>query len=220
MKKSFIIIFLLAMGSTLLFAQESPRFGLRAGLSYTNNILTNTDKTAFDNKYRFSYHFGLTGEFTIADHISIAPELLYSSKGYYSEGSIDTTPSGDSKTHYNYLTAPIFLNFKPIDELRFGIGTEIAYLLSAKSKFDSEDIDLLNWWSNDQDWEVNRLEFALAGGMSIDITRELSVGARYFHGLTGILDPIQITNELGQPTGKEGKNVNRTFQLSFAYLIN
>lgn len=98
-------------------------------------------------------------------------------------------------------------------------GPEFNYLVSTKSKFDSETIDLIDFW-DDSNLDFNRFEFGVGGSISAFVTDEFSIGLRYFNGLTTVIEGVQLTDDQGSPIAEDAKLANRTFQLSVAFLLN
>ncbi|HBH23212.1 MAG TPA: hypothetical protein DDY13_07290 [Cytophagales bacterium] len=218
MKKALLTFLLIVVGSTTIIAQPQIKFGIRAGLNYTNTSVISEISVAIDHKYRFSYHTGIVSLVTLNDKISISPELLYSSKGYKSPAQANTNPSGDVYVHYNYLSVPILLNYHLTDKIYLSLGPEFNYMLSAKSKFDSGSIDLFDFWE-EHNFDVNRFDFGISGGISIFLIDQLTISGRYFHGLSSVFKGVQQNDENGNPLDEDLKFLNQTFQLSVAYLL-
>lgn len=196
-------------------ARAQTKFGFKAGINYVNNVYVNTPNGSNgENKYRLGYHAGVFGNIGISNKVFLRPELLFSNKGHKFDGSATFQPAGDGAVHLNYFNLPLLVEYHLFDRLYLLAGPEFGYLVSAKSKFDSETIDIKNSFDNDFD-------FGLATGLSFALNEKFTIDARYTHGLSSIVEPIQLTDNMGNPiTNKdEVKLQNRAFQLSVSYLI-
>ncbi|MGL1888998.1 MAG: PorT family protein [Reichenbachiella sp.] len=219
MKTNLIALIFLFISASA-YAQSLVQFGIRAGTNYVNNVLVPNDTGEPQaNSYRLGYHVGIQTRIKLNDKLFLSPELLFNSKGYKSEDIAGSTPAGEGKINYNYLSVPILLEYRPISRLSLLIGPELNYLLSAKAKYESETIDLLEFWENFVDY--NKFDLGLGFGTEYLLTDELTIGVRYFHGLTSIFDAnVFLTDEQGNVVSEDKiRNLNRTFQLSISYIL-
>jgi opacity protein-like surface antigen len=209
--RATILLFILL--STFGCVKAQTQFGIKAGVNYVNNVAVNApDGINDDTKYRPGYHAGIFGRLEYSNKLSLRSELLFSNKGYKFDGEANAQPSGDGSMHLNYINLPLLVGYEIVDKLTFMLGPELGYLLSAKSKFESETIDVKNIWDNDFD-------FGLSAGANYSISEKFAVEIRYSHGLSSVIKDITITDESGLPTGETVKFLNRTFQLSAAYQL-
>lgn len=217
------LVSVLASLPAILSAQPSLKLGGRVGANYVNTIHNiDIDGYSYGTNYRFAYHAGIIGVVLLNNKLSVSPELLFSSKGYKNKGNVQSSPSGVSRVHYNYLSLPVLLGYRVHEKMTLSLGAEYSYLLSAKSRFDSETINLLQFWEG-AGFDVNRSDIALGGSVELHLTDQLSLGSRYFHGLVSVVGyDVQLTDEQGNLLLNEGRLAlqNRTFQLSVAYTLN
>ncbi len=209
------------MNSALVSAQSKTQIGIRAGVNYVNNVLLPNDSDLPQaNAYRIGYHIGIHTKIQLSDKLYLSPELLFNNKGYKPNRDVNTFSSENIRTNLNYLTIPILVEYRPIQNLALQVGPEFGYLISAKTKFESETVDLFDIWKS-LDIDPKRFEFGVCLGSEYLLTKELSIGIRYFHGLSSVIDyNIMLVNSQGNPiSGEEPKSLNRTFQLSIAYII-
>ena len=203
-----ILLFLLLISETV---KGQIHLGLKGGLNYVNNeVLNAPGGSDRDNQYRFGYHAGIFAQIQCLDKLSLRPELLFSNKGYKFEGSGNAQPAGGGSLHLNYINLPILIGYEIVDKLTFSVGPELGYLLSAKSKFDSEIIDVKSIWDNEFD-------FGLSTGVSYSLDEKVIIGIRYTHGLSSVLGNIVSRDANGVPLSSNVKYQNRAFQLSIAY---
>ena len=180
--------------------------GVKAGVNYVNVAVPDGFS---DNEYRLGYHFGGYVRFSFNEKISLTGELLFSNKGY----KFDENIAGQSGSlHLNYLNLPILFGFKPVNKLTILAGTEFGYRLSAKSKFDSQTVDVSNIWDN-------KFDFGIAGGINYAITDKIGIDIRYIHGLTSVMKDAILRDDMNQPLGGNLDLLNRAFQISVLYAI-
>jgi opacity protein-like surface antigen len=180
--------------------------GVKAGVNYVNVAVPDGFS---DNEYRFGYHFGGYARFSFNERISLTGELLYSNKGYKFNEDI---ANGSGSLHLNYINLPILFGFKPVNKLTILAGPEFGYRLSAKSKFDSQTVDVSDIWDN-------KFDFGIAGGINYAITDKIGVELRYVHGLTSIMKDAYLRDDMNNPIGGNLDLLNRAFQISALYTI-
>jgi opacity protein-like surface antigen len=194
--------------------QAQVQFGLKAGINYVNNVFVNNPSgNEGDNQYRFGYHAGVFGKVGFSNKFSLRPELLFSNKGHKFAGQAGSQPAGDGSIHLNYINLPLLAGYEIFDGLIIMLGPEIGYLLSAKSKFESETIDVKNNFDNNFD-------FGLATGFSYSLNEKIILDVRYTHGFSSVFAETLLTDENGVPINNSVvKFQNRTLQLSACYRL-
>lgn len=206
-----LIAFILLSNSELVKAQM--HLGFKGGVNYVNNVIVNSPNgNNGDNQYRLGYHVGLFGEIEVKNNLSLRPEILFSNKGFKFDGQANAQPSGGGNLHLNYINLPFLVGFEIIDDLTLTFGPEVGYLISAKSKLESETIDVKSIWDNDFD-------FGLLAGVNYSINEKLEIEIRYIHGLSSVTGNIEITDGNGLPIDNNVKFQNRAFQLSASYKL-
>lgn len=140
-KKVALLVGLLV--SSIGFAQETTsftptdsrnelRFGLKAGVNYSNVYDEEGDDFVADGKAGF-----VAGAFLsvpLGTYIGFQPEVLYSQKGFQAKGSV-LGFDYDYKRTSTYLDIPLQLQIKPIEQLTFLVGPQYSYLLETKNEF-------------------------------------------------------------------------------------
>ncbi len=211
--KKIILLIIVFVITQQTHAQVS--FGAKAGLNYVNvKIVTNVQNPSGElgSKYRLGYHFGLYGTLDINEKFSINPELVFSNKGYkFDENPMAINPSGGGNLNLNYINLPFMFGFKPTKKLKLLLGPEFGYLISAKSKFKSETINVNHIWDK-------KFDFAAALGVSYSIADNTDVSLKYIHGFAPLFD-VRFRDEMGNETNEYAKPQNRTFQFSVAYKL-
>ncbi|WP_422361958.1 porin family protein [Reichenbachiella sp.] len=209
MRKHTLFLMLLVLISFKAYPQIS--FGIKGGANYVNNVSSDSDN---DNMFRFGFHFGISSSIQLSNKFLFSPGLMFSNKGFKFAGLAGGTPSGDGTMHLNYLNLPLIIGYKFHEKLLIEGGTEFGYLMSAKSKFDSETIDVSDIWDNN-------LDIGLLLGFKVLLNDKIDLGLRYIHGLTSVVETVGLTDLNGNPTnGDSSKFLNRTIQLSLGYTFN
>lgn len=180
MKKILLATILILAVSANMEAQL-VKFGIKAGLNYANQ--TGTDLTIGSNNYNreaiTSYHAGLIAEIKLTDGFSVQPELLYSTQGASYKNA--TT---EFKNELGYLSIPVLAKFHFNKTVSLDLGPQASFLLSERKIFDVSNAETF--------------EFGLAGGLGINITKNLFIQGRYVVGLTEASKDFQAKNSVLQ----------------------
>ena len=132
------IALLVLAGLSFSFAQaQGVQFGLKAGVNYSNLAGDLQEEDMFQNKLGFVG--GVTANLPLSSDgfLNLAPELLYSSKGYqYQDDEITVGTEvwkykGD--VSFNYIDLPVMLRVNA-GGLFFEGGPVASYLLDIKDK--------------------------------------------------------------------------------------
>jgi hypothetical protein len=153
--------------------RDQFHFGLKAGANYSNVYdIKGQDFTA---DYKFGFAGGIFIAIPLGNYFGIEPEILYSQKGYESNGSI--LGASYKITHSaDYIDIPILLQIKPSDFLTIVAGPQYSYLISTKNKFNSsllsaqqqQDFDNIN---------IRKNILGVTGGLDFNIMN-LVIGTR------------------------------------------
>lgn len=120
--------------------REELSFGIKAGINYSNIYSEEGDGFVGDGKVGFAG--GVFVSIPLNELIGVQPELLYSQKGFKTEGTFF-----DGQITSSYLDLPIHLQIKPTENISILAGPQFSYLLSTKyelngfSAIDEEDLD-------------------------------------------------------------------------------
>ncbi len=114
MKKSLLFLFLILFIATQTFSQQRQRFGINAGVTYSE--FSGMDMFTIKYKHGFGYMAGVSYEYYFNDNLSLKTNLSYDNKSSKATSDIELIDgeSGMSEIahqtityHYNYLTLPI-----------------------------------------------------------------------------------------------------------------
>ncbi|NML23617.1 PorT family protein [Pseudoflavitalea sp. G-6-1-2] len=188
MKRIFL---LLAFAGTFAAAKAQSTFGAKAGL----NVANIGGKDVHNNKARIAFHGGLYGNFSLADKLSIQPELVYSLQGVTFDYIGD-----DSKTRLNYLNIPVMFQYEIAEGFYAQAGPQFGFLLSAKNKLGSVTKDIKN--------DRKKFDLGLGLGAGYKFPKSpLGIDARYIFGLS----KLDENNDL--------KRYNRVLQIGLFYQL-
>ena len=180
MKKTIFVTVLLVAISMNMQAQL-VKFGVKAGVNYANQ--NGSDITVNSRNYTTSaitsYHAGLIAEIKLVDSFAIQPELLYSTQGatYKNAGE-------EFRNELGYLSIPVLAKINLNKFVSLELGPQASFLLSERNNFDVKD--------------ANTFDFAVVGGLGLNITKSLFIQGRYGLGLTDASKDAQVKNSVVQ----------------------
>jgi len=208
-RKKNVILILLSIVSITSYSQA--RLGIKGGLN-----LSSTLNEQGATNWKPSYHIGVTAQYGLGKKTSVAADLLYSDKGF---GSLSNS------IHFLYINLPVVLRYNLVSKFAVEVGGGVGYLLG--SYRNGKDLDYL--WGNKIDWE-------LCTGVRYALSEHVSIGVRYEHGLSNVINKTTTTDVLDyraiQPydpllnppssqtlRGLGLKEFNRNLQLSVSYIF-
>jgi hypothetical protein len=180
MKKTILITALFLAVSVNMQAQLF-KLGIKAGLNYANQTGSQItiDNTNYSTSAITSYHAGLIAEIKLVDSFSIQPELLYSTQGATYKNAVE-----EFENELGYLSIPVLAKINLNKSISIELGPQASFLLSEKNNFDIED--------------ANTFDFAVVGGLGLNITNHLFIQGRYCLGLTDASKNAEIKNSVVQ----------------------
>lgn len=178
MKKIFLLTMLLVTGITTVQAQLL-KFGVKAGVNFTN---LNGGPAGIDYKSLTNYHAGVAAEVKLVGNFSIQPELLYTTQGATAKFSDAVS---DFKKKTAYISIPVMAKYYLIsDILSIEAGPQFSFLTSEKNNVKIGD--------------SKTFDFAVGGGLGLNITKSLFAQARYTIGLTDVQPNTDVKNSVFQ----------------------
>ncbi len=197
MKKK-ILLYASLIVSTVSFAQYTPTFGVRAGLSsagirgdavnnlqnlldFTNGMVTTTDRTGL--------FIGGYASIPVSSVVSIEPALYYSQKGYALKGEFNIKnidflgASAKAQLNTQYVDVPVMVQVN-MDGLQLFAGPQVSYLANADLKTTAGllGFNLLNK-TIDATAQFNRWDVGISGGVGYQFANGFNVMAAYDYGL-------------------------------------
>jgi hypothetical protein len=198
MRKKILLFCSLAF-STIIFAQTSPSFGVRAGLSSAkmsgeaannlNDLLDFTNGGVTTNSHTGFFGGGYVN-IPLTGQLSVEPALYYTQKGYELRGELNVKgldflgANAKAKLTSNYIDLPILLkgNFGGFQVFA---GPQISYLAKADLRTTAGllGFNLLNK-TMDATEQFNRWDAGITGGVGYQFANGLNITAAYDHGLS------------------------------------
>jgi hypothetical protein len=180
MKKTILVAALLLAISSNVQAQL-VKFGIKAGLNYANQTGTNITVNSgnYDKEAITSYHAGVVAEIKLLDSFSIQPELLYSTQGATYKYAAE-----EFKNELGYLSIPVLAKINLNKVISLEVGPQASFLLSERNNFDIKD--------------ANTFDFAVVGGLGLNITNHFFIQGRYGLGLTDASKDAEVKNSVVQ----------------------
>jgi opacity protein-like surface antigen len=180
MKKTILFTVLLVAISMNMQAQL-VKFGIKGGVNYANQ--NGSDITVNSTNYQTdaitSYHAGLIAEIKLVDSFSIQPELLYSTQGATYKNATE-----EFRNELGYLSIPVLAKINLNKFVSLELGPQASFLLSERNNFDVKD--------------ANTFDFAVVGGLGLNITKNLFIQGRYGLGLTDASKDAEVKNSVVQ----------------------
>lgn len=201
MKKQLLSLLALAI-SAATFAQLTPSFGIRGGLSSTSmrgesvgnlkNILEFADGKISTNN-RTGFFVGGYANIPVAKTISIEPGLYYSQKGYELKGGFSVkgaefiNANAKAQLQSDYIDMPLLLKADLGGGLQLFAGPQFSYLMKANLRTTAGvlGINLLNN-TLDVTEQFNRLDMGVTGGIGYKFANGVNISAAYDHGLSKV----------------------------------
>lgn len=211
------LVLLLVAGLSFSFAQvaQAQRIGLKAGVNYSNLAGDLSSEAQNENKLGFVGGIGTSIPLMADGFLSIAPELLYSQKGYkYRDDEFkvgNNTMKYTGKVDFSYLDVPVLLKVNA-SGLIFEGGPVGSYLLSVK---DRSEVMTNNTKTNNVN-KINRedlgkFEIGYAAGVGYMTPGGFSLNLRY----NGNISKLANNND-----GGDLRNTRHSlFQFTTGYLL-
>jgi Outer membrane protein beta-barrel domain len=212
--KKIALLFLASLSFS--FAQaQGAQFGLKAGVNLSNISGDLQDEDIYQNKLGFVG--GITTNFPLSSDgfLNLAPELLYSSKGYQyrddeiTVGGVTTKYKGD--VSFNYIDLPVMFKINA-GGLFFEGGPLASYLLDIKDKTerkvgndDFEDVRIIS------KGDASSFEVGYAAGLGYKAPMGISLNLRY----NGSINALADEDDGGRLTNGR----HSVFQFTLGYLL-
>lgn len=225
MKKTFLLL------TTILVANiATAQLKIKAGTNISSitgstNVSVSPNKNyTFDfnerTKSKIGFYAGLGYELFITDNFSVTPEIIYNQMG--ANGKM--VRNQKSTFEQDYLSLPIFFEYKLIDNLRIGLGLQINQLIESRSKeeivstmpFTEEEITEYTESKNSEFFK--KTNYGLTAGASYSFLKNFSVEARYYFGISNIYNEDKIPKTENVISTANAKN--QAIQIGLAYKFN
>ncbi|WP_207428422.1 porin family protein [Pedobacter sp. SYSU D00535] len=170
--KRILITSLIALAATVVNAQSVT---VKAGLNYSN--ITRTGDDNFKTDFKTGFHAGVGVDIPLVDRLSLAPEIMYSQKGYEVETS-GVFGTGERTITYNFVEIPILAKITAAPGFNIHLGPQVSFLTSTTTTFKSGD----NQYRENVEEDNDNLRKNLIGGVvgvGFDISPKVNLHGRY-----------------------------------------
>ena len=196
--KRIVILSLVLISAVAANAQS---LGGRVGVNFSNII--KTGDSDFETDFKPGLHAGITLNIPLVSNLSFAPELMYSQKGYKTNGTSLLGGENEYSVTTNFIEVPILLKIGASNGFNIHLGPQISFLTSTTESFKTGSDEYRRKIKEEND---NLKKNILGGvvGASFNVGSRASLVARY------ALD-FQKNNEDGSSETPQYKN--RVIQL-------
>lgn len=179
--KNKLMIAVLIIATSLTAQAQLVKFGFKGGLNYANQngSAITINSTNYNTSAITSYHAGLIAEFKVLNSFAIQPELLYSTQGASYKNAVE-----EFNNELGYLSIPLIAKIYLNKVISLELGPQASFLLSEKNNFDTKD--------------ATSFDFAVVGGLGINITKNFFIQGRYGLGLTEASKDADVKNSVVQ----------------------
>ena len=200
--KSILFFLLLCCVAGRLSAQVTP--SAKAGGSFANVQFKGDD----DNQGRPGGYAGFSFKIDLPNQLYFQPELLYSIRGYRFPPSNFNT---GGRVSFGYITVPLLAGYKVSNNFSIMAGPELGYLIRARSHFDGTTVDVIQNFRRKFNVDAD-------AGAAWNITKELSLEARFSFGVTPLFRGVQ-TDENGNEIGNIRDGFHRVLQVGLSLAL-
>lgn len=198
MKKQ-ILLFCSFAFSAIIFAQTSPSFGIRAGVSsarMSGDAANNLNKLLdfAQGNITTGNHSGFFGggyvNIPLTNQFSVEPAIYYTQKGYELRGALNIkgldflSANAKAKLTSSYIDMPLLVK-GTFGGFQVFAGPQISYLTKANLRTTAGVLgfNLLNK-TMDATEQFNRWDAGITGGIGYQFSNGLNITAAYDHGLS------------------------------------
>jgi Outer membrane protein beta-barrel domain len=199
MKKQ-ILLSLVALSATTMYATAQVKFGVKAGVNLANwqgdAVNTLNDAVGFTSgvlttKMKPGLHAGGYANIPLSSRISVEPGVIYSQKGYEIKGSLDFKDfefiSAVSRVQSHYIDIPVMLKAEVAKGFTVYAGPQVSYLVHSNLRAEAGVLgfSLLNKNIDISDG-FKRFDVGIAGGAGYKFANGVNISAGYDYGLSRI----------------------------------
>jgi len=185
-----IIIFFLILISFSISAQRTP-LGLKAGTS-----ISSIGGDSENVSPKIGLHVGFFSSLMLSEKLSFKPEIVLSNQG------ARNSENSESRFSYWYLNAPLIIRYQEETQVFLDFGIQLGTILHAHFKENDEKENITS--------QIENFDFSVSAGIGYELSKNISIEARYNHGLT---------NTSRNPEFDGESFPNRVLQLTLAYAL-
>ncbi|MFN3969131.1 porin family protein [Flavobacterium sp.] len=213
MKRVIMVIAMITLSTTDAFAQAGEKtrtdnrsqisLGIKGGVNLSNVYDSEGENFVADSKLGFAIGGFLS--LPLGRYFGIQPEVLFSQKGFKSTGTFLGSSYEMTRTS-NFIDVPIYVSFKPVENISILFGPQFSYLMKQTDKFEGGTISATqeNEFSNAN---IEKNIYGLAGGVDFNIDQIV-------YGLRAGWD---VKNNNGDGTSDTPRYKNMWYQATIGY---
>lgn len=129
MKRILILSYVLISA----IAVNAQSLGARVGVNFSNIIKTGDDD--FETDFKPGLHAGITLDIPLVARLSFAPEIMYSQKGYKTNGTSLLGGENEYSVTTNFIEVPILLKINAASGFNIHLGPQVSFLTSTTESF-------------------------------------------------------------------------------------
>jgi Outer membrane protein beta-barrel domain len=153
------------------FSDNKSPFSFKIGYNVANVIVSPEPMNLVNSKNGF--HVGVVANgISIANHVSIQPELMYSTQGF--------KVGGLGNVGLHYLSMPVLVKLDMGSNASLLFGPQISYLTNARIGIGS-DLFSVSYDGLFQKWDLSGV-----AGLEYKVSDKLTLGGRYLMGMNNI----------------------------------
>ncbi|UZO80255.1 PorT family protein [Aquimarina sp. ERC-38] len=169
MNKLLLFVLIVFLSLFVANAQDS-RYGIRVGANLSSISSDDIEEDAEDA--RIGVAVGFFAEYYVTNHISIQPELQFSSQGNKAED-----------LRVNYIQLPVIFKYNFNQVINLQLGPQAG-------------LKIWEWEDNGlREANFNTINFAAVGGLGFNITDNFYIDARYEYGINNLYEQEGIQRE-------------------------
>lgn len=199
MRITLLLILVLLLIHFKLFAQF--QYGVRMGVNLSN--VKGLNSSAETTSTLVSPNVGFFGQYSFSKKFFLNTGLQYNGKGYNTQ----YITSGSNTISTDYISIPALIGFNASQTIEFMFGPEIGYLVKAKSKAGSTQMDITS--------NFQKIDFGLDLATKINFSKRVGMEFSYSYGLTKVETYSVYVNGIQYFSSVLGNN--RAFQIDLFY---
>lgn len=153
--------------------REELRFGIKAGMNYSNVYSSRTEEFNADAKIGFAG--GMVLNVPINKFLGVQPEVLLSQKGFKGKGTLLGSDYSFTRTT-SYIDIPLQVALKPSKFITIVAGPQYSYLINQKDVFTSTFFSTAQEEEFDND-NIRKNIFGFVAGTDLNLNN-IVTGAR------------------------------------------
>jgi opacity protein-like surface antigen len=199
MKKLLVAIALFFIAYTNINAQS---VAFKVGYSHSDVLVSPEPANIFTPKETF--HAGIAiKDLKITDKIGFQPELLYSMQGFH------VASVGNVGIHY--LSVPLLVTFPVTEGLELQVGPQVSYMVNSR-------VGVVNdLFSVTYNGLFHNLDAGAVAGMEFKATDNVSIGGRYYLGMTNVNKDFSLGNNTNFSDYFQMRNTGVQAYVSFSF---